>query len=122
MNVLVVDDDVDTTALLAMLLERRGHHVDVASTLTEAKAALDVGDHDVLVADLHLPDGNGTSLLDPVRPSSLRLALLVTGASEEEQQEASHDLGFDGCYTKPVDGRQIVQRVQALTNNTGSSP
>lgn len=114
MKILVVDDDVDTTELLAMLLERHGYDVKIASSLLEARASLAQNQYDVLITDLHLTDGQGTSLLEPTRPKNLRAAILVTGAGEEEQRRASRDLGFDRCLTKPVDVNQIISRLESL--------
>lgn len=120
MKVLIVDDDLDTTALLAMLLERQGYQVKIADTVNDAAMALAAHTFDVLITDLHLPDGHGTELIHPDRPASLRAAILVTGACEEGQRGEWRALGFDRCLTKPVDIQQIIQRLHLLT--TQASP
>ncbi len=120
MNVLVVDDDIDTVSLLSMLLERHGCRVDMASTLADARAALSQGGYDVLISDLHLPDGTGTSLLRPARPEGLRVAILVTGAGGLEQRRMSQEAGFDRFYSKPIDGSQIIAKIRSLADEPRS--
>lgn len=118
MNVLLVDDDLDTLALLSMMLERQGCRVDVAANLADGNASLVRTVYDVLISDLHLPDGQGTSLLQRGRPPGLRLAVLVTGAGEEEQRRSSREIGFDQFFTKPIDGTQIIAMIRSLMNES----
>lgn len=118
MNVLIVEDDPDMLALLSMMLERQGWHVDIAANLGDGKAALLRTVYDVLISDLHLPDGHGTSLLEPERPGGLRAAILVTGAGEEERRPTWRNMGFDQFLTKPIDGTQIVARLRSLDQGT----
>lgn len=115
MNILVVDDDEDTTTLLALILEREGWHVDTAGSLVEARRAFREAAYCVLVADLHLPDGSGLSLLEGGRPATLQGAILVTGACDEAQRNESITLGFDRCLTKPIGADEIVANIRGVT-------
>jgi hypothetical protein len=45
-------------------LESEGYAVDVASTLAQARGLVDALRYSLVIADLHLPDGNGLEILD----------------------------------------------------------
>lgn len=59
---LIVDDNEVLSELLADYLRARGHQVDVAGTLEEAKAYLG-GSYGWVFADRELPDGDGNEIL-----------------------------------------------------------
>ncbi|HEX2676287.1 MAG TPA: response regulator [Polyangiales bacterium] len=120
MNILVVDDDQDTVALLTMLLERQGWCVGTATSVEEARAALVDSEYGVLVADLHLPDGNGLSLAGVGK--KLRGAILVTGGEDYEQRRASFGLGWNRCLTKPVAGAEVVATIRQLLDPNTTRP
>lgn len=122
MKVLVVDDDVDTLALLSMLLVRHGFEADVASSVSDGKKALSNVTYDVLIADLHLPDGLGTLLLLPMRPKSLRAAILVTGGGDDAERRLSRDLGFDHCMIKPVEFNYLIARIRSAIGEGEEKP
>lgn len=113
-NVLVVDDDEDTSALLGLLLGRHGWGATFAADLEEARSALGKSDISALVTDVHLPDGSGLSLLANGRPPTLRAAVVITGWGGEEERRESKRSGFDAYFVKPFDGVQLVRILQHL--------
>lgn len=62
MNVLLVDDEPLVTDAIQRVLMRDGWTVVVAHSLAEAQAAM--GEFDVVVADVRLPNGDGRHLRD----------------------------------------------------------
>ena len=113
MSILIVDDDEDGAALLTMLLERQGWVVQTAGSVAEGREALRAAGPSVLIADLHLPDGHGTDLLDDL-PAGLRGAILVTGAGRGESPAGAGRNRFGYCLTKPINGSEVVQIVRSL--------
>ncbi|KPF47728.1 hypothetical protein IP87_06675 [beta proteobacterium AAP121] len=63
LHVLVVEDAEVLALLLARAFEQRGHRVEVAATVAQARLRLAAGGIDLLLSDLHLPDGSGSELL-----------------------------------------------------------
>jgi DNA-binding response OmpR family regulator len=114
MNILIVDDDEDGAALLTMLLERQGWEVHSAASVQDGHAALRERGCDVLIADLHLPDGEGTALLAGDEHVGLRGAILVTGAGAEESRACEGRERFGFCLKKPINGAEIVRIVRSL--------
>ena len=87
--VLVVDDDVLVGELLADVMHDLGLHTVLARTCTEARAAASSHHLVAVLADLNLPDGTGSKLLDDLlaRPGLGGRGALITGA---EHPNANH--------------------------------
>lgn len=116
MNILVVDDDEDSTVLLTLALEREGWRVDTAGTLFDARRAISANPYDVIVTDLNLPDGSGRLLMSTeMRPTALSAAILVTGANDELRRTQNQADGFDRCLSKPIDANEMVATIRRLT-------
>ena len=115
MEVLVVDDDDDATALMALLLGRKGYRVKTAGTLTQARSLLGACHFDALVTDLHLPDGMGIELLDKGRPEGLLKAIVVTGAADDLARGLPKL--FDLVLKKPVDSQALLKALPPLSAN-----
>lgn len=114
MRILIVDDDEDAVALLAMLLEREGWQVDSATSFEDGQHALREQSYDVLIADLHLSDGSGLDLLGGSLKAQPRGAVLVTGAGPDERRTRDGRGGFGFSLTKPINGSEIVGIVRSL--------
>jgi two-component system, NarL family, sensor histidine kinase EvgS len=67
LRVLVVEDAEVFGLLVAHAFEMRGHVVQVVGSLASARQRLAEGGVDLLLSDLHLPDGSGADLLAWVR-------------------------------------------------------
>ena len=65
---LIVDDDPGFLAGLAELVKREGFAVPSAATLKQARAEIAANPPDILLVDLHLPDGSGLDLLEGFEP------------------------------------------------------
>jgi DNA-binding response OmpR family regulator len=81
-SVLLVEDDPGVREVLCEALERAGYKCDCLGTFKEALAALVAGTHDLMVADVRLPDGLGYDLMGPARDLG-RKVMLITGHFDE---------------------------------------
>jgi DNA-binding response OmpR family regulator len=117
-NVLVVDDDEDTSALLEVLLGRQGWAATFVTDLARAKGALETGAFSALVTDLSLPDGSGLSLLANGRPPTLRAAVVMTGWGGATERRESERTGFDAYVVKPFDAIQLIALLKTRLAST----
>jgi two-component system phosphate regulon response regulator PhoB len=104
-HILVVDDEPHIGLLLRPHLEKQGYRVSLTRTLADARAVLATESTpvDVLLLDLHLPDGSGFDLLRQLRagPEHRALPVLVlTGEGEERILGAVRSLDA-ALLTKP---------------------
>ena len=111
--VLLVEDERAIAESLEFALRRDGFQVVCAGTLAAAQAAL--GDCDLLVLDLMLPDGSGFDLLRDLRESGLRTPVIILSSREEEADRvAGLEGGADDYVIKPFSPREVVARVRAV--------
>jgi DNA-binding response OmpR family regulator len=119
-HLLVVDDEPHIGLLLRPEFEARGFRVSVARSLADARAAVDTAD--VMLLDLHLPDGSGIDLLRELRgrPRTRHLPILVlTGESGDGMLEDVRALGAS-LLTKPFSPTKLASRLTALMS--GGAP
>jgi two-component system catabolic regulation response regulator CreB len=125
-HVLVVDDEPHIGLLLRPHLEQLGFRVSLARTLADARAALALPSAavDLLLLDLHLPDGSGLDLLRELRaaPEHRTLPVLVlTGEGEERVLRAVR--GLDAALlTKPFSPSKLMARIAALVGDPPPPP
>jgi len=116
LRILVVEDDADSSEMLAMFLSHHGHQVEVASSLAAGLERLDEP-WDVVLSDLGLPDGSGLEMARQAR----RLArpphrlIAFTGYGATEHIEASRHAGFDNHVVKPIDLDELLAIVEGTT-------
>jgi PAS domain S-box-containing protein len=105
-HILILDDNVESTQVLARLLQGWGHNVHVTH---DGPSAIDAAlrlHPDIVLLDLHLPGMDGFEVVRRLRQSAdLAGARFValTGASRETDPRATQGIGFDDIWTKPVD-------------------
>ncbi|MBS0166363.1 MAG: response regulator [Nitrospira sp.] len=83
-SALVIEDDPDISLALQDLLEFEGFRVDCASTCRQAFASITQNTYDVVLLDLGLPDGDGSSILEDLRVSRPALPVIVLTASNRD--------------------------------------
>jgi len=105
LRVLYVDDDrVNSLLFVETCRVAGGVEVETAATATEALDLVQAWAPDLLVIDLHLPDGSGYELLPALRNrlSAPAPAYLCTADEPSLVEEPARAAGFDGCWPKPV--------------------
>lgn len=112
-RILLVDDHVDTSKVMKMLLERRGYQVRTADSVGTALEQVRGNDFDLMISDIGLPDGSGHDLMRTIRAEGRDLkAVALSGFGMEEDVRRSMDAGFQEHLTKPVG----VQKLQEVIN------
>ena len=104
----MLDDEPDLRTLYELSLQREGYSVVGVGGLREARALLETGRFDVVITDLRLPDGLGTSLLHWLREQhrNERCVVITAYGSAENAVESLKAGAFD-YLTKPVDIKQL---------------
>ena len=120
MRILVVEDDTGIALGLNVGLRQRGYAVDVVGSLADAWSALCVEPFDLVLLDLGLPDGDGSSLLHRLRGNTAGLpdahtpVLIMTARDAVASRIEGLDSGADDYVTKPFDPDELEARMRAL--------
>jgi signal transduction histidine kinase len=117
-RVLVVDDNADAADLIAEGLGTLGFEVRVAH---DALSALDVArefEPEVGVLDIGLPVIDGYDLAQRLRAllGSRLVLIAVTGYGQSNDRERSRMAGFADHLVKPVEVRELAERIQAVAH------
>jgi signal transduction histidine kinase/ActR/RegA family two-component response regulator len=110
-RVLVVDDNIDAAAMLALIVETAGHAVTVEHDAHAALARASSEVYDACLLDIGLPDINGNELARRLRTlpgMEHTLLVAVTGYGQLSDRQESHDAGFDYHFVKPVDCSRLL--------------
>jgi PAS domain S-box-containing protein len=111
LRILVVDDNEDAAAMIAMLLEALGHHVMVEHSSSKALAHAMQDAPQVCVLDIGLPEMDGIELAKRLRaqPETANVLLIaVTGYGQDEDRRRTRAAGFDHHLVKPADIEQLL--------------
>ncbi len=125
LRILLVEDHQTSREMIARLLTRRGHAVEAAGNVAEARELAAQHGIDLLVSDLGLPDGHGHELMRELRPQVVLGAIALSGYGMEADVEQSKAAGFDEHLTKPVvlaDLEAAIQRIVSARRDTSFLP
>ena len=113
-RVMLVEDHASFRQAIALILNREPDFelAVQAGTLEEARRLLAEQDVDVVVVDLHLPDGHGNDLIREIREANPRASVLVLSMSPGEAEE----VGADGVLAKDSLFDEIVDTIRRLGN------
>jgi signal transduction histidine kinase/ActR/RegA family two-component response regulator len=103
LRILLVEDHVDTAVMLARLLRRMNHEVDVAHNMQDAIDLLSGSEPDLLISDLGLPDGSGLKLMRTVQSLRPIPGICLSGYGSARDLKESRDAGYCCHLVKPVD-------------------
>ena len=112
MRILVVEDDPTIARELSLRWRAQGWTVFECSTLAAASL---IGDADLVVLDLQLPDGDGLQWLQGFRARDSRTPVLVLTARDEVADRVKGlRAGADDYLVKPFAVDELDARIQAL--------
>lgn len=102
-TVLIVDDESDLLTLLQMTFARMDLDTEIATSLAEARQALNRQTAHLCLTDMKLPDGNGLELIAEIQQKypDLPVAMMTAHGSVENAIEALKLGAFD-FVSKPV--------------------
>lgn len=114
-KILLVEDEVDFAKPIFDWLSSKHYTVECCHNFTDAEAALQVCDFDLVILDWNLPGGSGVSLLRNFRArGGATPVLMITANGTIDEKEEGFRAGSDDYLTKPFNLRELSVRVEAL--------
>ena len=119
MRVLLIEDDIDTSAYLAKGLNECGHTVHLAHDGKDGLfMALDQP-YEVLVVDRMLPGMDGLTIIRTLRTSGNKTPVLILSAlGEVDARVEGLRAGGDDYLGKPFAFSELLARLEALVRRT----
>jgi two-component system, NtrC family, response regulator len=125
-HVLIIDDEEDMAQMLSGMVRQMGHEPDCASLLQSGLAKALAGTYDVVLLDVHLPDGNGLEILpELLRTPSSPEVIIVTGYGDPDGAEVAVESGAWDYLEKPVSQSRMalsLNRVFQYRDNLKKRP
>jgi len=109
-TILVVDDHEDSAVSIALLLTRKGNHVEVAYDGRQAIEIAETLRPQVILLDISLPGLSGYEVAGRMRqrPWGRDVVLVaMTGLSGAWERRRSLSAGFDHHLVKPIDTKAL---------------
>lgn len=115
-HALVVDDNLDASEVLALLIEVENFSAATARSLALAREEIARQPPHLIFLDLNLPDGSGMNLLadmkaDP-RTADIQVVML-SGMLDPRLKEQARLLGASAFFTKPLAHEQLTAVLDA---------
>jgi len=113
-QILVVDDDPDTRALLARVL-RDTYGISTASDGSEAMSLMEGPLPDLIISDVMMPYADGYDLLEFLRSQERTRAIpviLLSGQADSAERSKGLEKGAQDYMAKPLDYRELLARVK----------
>lgn len=118
-NLLLVDDSALILTRLKMLLSdiKSIESLETASSLNEAKDLIERQKPDVIVLDIHLPDGNGILFLKCLKQRHPEIMIvMLTNLSDSFFKTAAEKYGADHFFDKSMEFEEIPKLLSEMHN------
>ena len=117
-KILCVDDDPDLLNINASILRSAGFEVLEATTGNECLATARKEHPDLILLDVVLPDVNGFDVCKQIKSDRELFGIyviLISGKEISSETQANGlEAGADGYIARPVSGKELLARVQAM--------
>ena len=124
MKILLVEDHLAVSEIVADYLRQRGFAIDVVRRADEALAATRVTRYDAVILDLGLPDADGMDVLNELRRGSEAKipAIIVSARDRLEDRIDGLNRGADDYIVKPFELTELEARLRAVLRRPGPRP
>jgi two-component system OmpR family response regulator len=113
-NILVVEDDRETRALIAKYLRSNACNVTTATDGREMARTLTDHRVDLVILDVMLPGEDGLSLCRKLRAESQIPIIMLTARGEDVDRILGLEMGADDYLAKPFNPRELLARINAV--------
>ncbi|MFQ5732034.1 MAG: response regulator transcription factor [Planctomycetaceae bacterium] len=115
-QILVVDDESDTSDFLKDLLEQHGYKVILAKDGGQAHSAFTMHKPDFVILDLILPGESGFEICERMKAFDEAIPVLIlTAIDMDDSRRLAQRVGADGYLTKPFDPNELLDNIVAIS-------
>lgn len=110
MNILLVEDSIDSQRILSALMSLAGARVDIASDGLSAVARFDgVYCPDLVIMDVQMPGIDGIEATERIRSRGFRGRIVaLTAAALSVERDRALNAGCEGFYLKPISRADLL--------------
>ena len=114
-NILLVENDVNLSTILADFLRSKDYVVEQANNGSEAWDLIMIKHYDLVISDIMMPKMNGYELLKLIRQKSDKIPVIVLSAkTDRDDIIRAYEFGCDDYVTKPFSMDILICKIDAL--------
>ena len=122
MKVLIIEDNLDLSEMIAEALLMQRYVVEVATTYSEALSKINIYNYDCILLDVMLPDGSGLSILEQLKNMGKSEGVIIISAKDSlEDKITGLELGADDYIAKPFHMSELIARVRSVLRRNSNS-
>ncbi len=120
-KIMIVDDDIEATAILESLLKLEGYEPTSVNDSTIATQRASLIHPDLFLLDLMMPEIDGFKLCRMLRATpefAYTPIIIVTALADLDSRIVAYGAGANGYITKPHLPRELVIKIKDLITPT----
>ena len=120
-KILLVEDDLNISKNLQLLLIKEGYDVVTSNSQKSAFQKIETEKFDLVLLDVALPDGSGYAVCTAVKHSNDTPVIFLTASEDEISVVTGLDLGADDYITKPFRPMELLSRIKSVLRRSGKA-
>lgn len=124
MDFLIIEDDRLVAETIRKNWPVAGDSFRIVTSYSQSLQIIqttEVDAFDGVILDIHLPDGDGITILRTIRSNTNLPVILISGSGSANTRAEAIDLGADDYVMKPFSVRELQARVSRQVNSRTSS-
>lgn len=125
LRILLAEDNVINQRVALAMLARLGYRADVVGNGAEAVGAVNIGEYDVVLMDIQMPEMDGIVATQEIRTTLSKTKqpyiIAMTANVSTEDRNACIAAGMDDFVGKPMRMEALVEGLMRVPRQTGSS-
>lgn len=113
-TILLIEDDVDLSAMIREYLERSDYLVECVHNGRDGLARALACEHNLIILDGMLPALDGFEVLRQLRKRNSAPVIMLTARAQEEHRITGLDSGADDYLPKPFSPGELSARIRAV--------
>ena len=116
-KILIVDDEIELTEMLAMRLRASGYEVVAIPDGEGALQKMRAEKPDLVILDIMLPNIDGYEICEAIKKDSVfkkTPVILLTAKDPGHEMDKIREAGADSCMVKPFEPKDLLEKIREL--------
>ena len=113
-KILVIDDNIDLTQIISLVLIAEGYEVKVCNDLEEGLYCLYDWKPQILLLDVNLDGEDSRSFCQKIKAEKQEAIKVILMSGDESTLDHNEWNGADDCIAKPFDTDLLIQKISTF--------
>jgi DNA-binding response OmpR family regulator len=117
-HIIIVDDEAPAREMVGDYLRMHGFTVTLCDGGKSLREAIAVGQPDLVVLDLNMPEEDGLSIIRDLKARTNVPVIMLTATASPIDRVVGLELGADDYVAKPCELRELMARIRSVLRRT----